>query len=178
MTVESILAQHRSTIVKKWFELVIGSYPQDGSCFLKNQKDPFANPVGQNTIKGLEGLVDSLFKETSHDSQLAFLDQIIRMRAVQAFSPSEAISFIFSLKDIVRESFVPSSADTSFMEQWLSFESRIDRLALIAFDIYTQCREKMYEIRVNELRRTSLSALKRANLITETPETNPDFKES
>lgn len=178
MILESILAKHRSTIVKKWFELVIGTYPQDASRFLQNQKDPFANPVGRNTLNGLEGLVDSLFKEGNRDSLLSFLDQIIRMRAVQAFSPSEAISFIFSLKDIVREFIDPSPTDQGFMDEWLSFESKIDQLALIAFDVYTQCREKMYEIRVNEVRRTSLSALKRANLITETPETNPDFKES
>jgi hypothetical protein len=174
MILERILSQHRSAIVKKWFERVIDSYPQDASRFLQTQKDPFANPVGRNTLNGLEGLVESLFKESNRDSLLAFLDQIIRMRAVQAFSPSEAIAFIFSLKEIVRDYIGQSSADKGFMDDWLSFESKIDRLALMAFDVYTQCREKMYEIRVNEVRRTTLSALKRANLITETPETHPD----
>jgi hypothetical protein len=39
------------------------------------------------------------------------------------------------------------------MEELSALETRIDRLALLAFDCYMKCREKIYEIRLGELRR-------------------------
>jgi len=36
------------------------------------------------------------------------------------------------------------------MDEWLKFQSRIDDLALQAFDIYMDCREKICEIRINQ----------------------------
>jgi hypothetical protein len=38
------------------------------------------------------------------------------------------------------------------MDEWLKFQSRIDDLALQAFDIYMDCREKICEIRINQAR--------------------------
>ena len=34
--------------------------------------------------------------------------------------------------------------------EWLSFESKIDELASVAFDIYMKCREKIFELRLSE----------------------------
>jgi hypothetical protein len=36
------------------------------------------------------------------------------------------------------------------MDEWMKFQSKIDELALFAFDIYMDCREKICEIRVNQ----------------------------
>jgi hypothetical protein len=36
------------------------------------------------------------------------------------------------------------------IREWLNFESKIDELASLAFDIYMKCREKIYELRVSE----------------------------
>ena len=54
-------------------------------------------------------------------------------------------------------------------EAILAFESKIDTLSLIAFDIYTACREKICELKTSEMRRTTFQALERANLVTENP---------
>ena len=37
-------------------------------------------------------------------------------------------------------------------------ESGVDRLALAAFDVYMQCREKIFEIRVREIKESQLLA--------------------
>ena len=50
------------------------------------------------------------------------------------------------------------------------FESKIDQLCLIAFDIYMQCREKVYLIRANETRNRTFKAFERAGLISEKAE--------
>jgi len=43
----------------------------------------------------------------------------------------------------------------------------------VLFDIYMMCREKIYELKANEVRNRTYRAFKRANLITEnSPEEN------
>lgn len=39
------------------------------------------------------------------------------------------------------------------IEEWFDLESRIDQLSLMAFDIYTTYRERVHEIRINEIKR-------------------------
>jgi len=45
---------------------------------------------------------------------------------------------------------------------------------LLAFDIYMECREKVYEIKANESKDRTLRAFARAGLISETPGEGPD----
>ena len=45
---EKIIEQHKAAILKKWFDSAIQAYAPDTAKFLKNQKDPFGNPVGNN----------------------------------------------------------------------------------------------------------------------------------
>jgi hypothetical protein len=68
------------------------------------------------------------------------LDALIRIRAVQDLTASQAVGFVFLLKPILREL---APVDDSLND-------RIDRLALMAFDKYMQCREQLADIRVNE----------------------------
>jgi uncharacterized protein (UPF0371 family) len=54
------LAAKKQEILKRWFQATVDSYPADTARFIKNQKDPFANPVGRTTHKSLDALVDAL----------------------------------------------------------------------------------------------------------------------
>ena len=52
-------------------------------------------------------------------------------------------------------------------EKWddlVDLESRIDRVALLAFEKYTECREKLHEIRNNEIKSRALKLLERVNV--------------
>ena len=42
-------------------------------------------------------------------------------------------------------------------------EARIDRVALLAFDKYTECREKLHEVRNNEIKGRAERLLQRLN---------------
>jgi len=42
--------------------------------------------------------------------------------------------------------------ETEISEELLNFEQRIDKIALMAFDIYMECREKIYEIKIKEFK--------------------------
>ena len=97
----SILNKKKTVIVKKWFDLVVKTYPADTASFLKSQKDQFANPVGQTTLKGLEAIFDEVVSGMDRNAIISFLDPVIRIRAVQAFTPAKAIKFILDLKKVI-----------------------------------------------------------------------------
>ncbi len=175
MGIDSLLAKHKSAVVKAWFKKVVDTYPADTSRFLKSQKDPFANPVGAATRKGLEGLMDGLHQELNLESAESFLDPIIRIRAIQTFTPSQAVGFIPSLKDILRETLLKEAVKTGSIQEYLQLESRIDQLLLVAFNIYISCREKVFELKANETRNRMFKAFERAGLVTEIPENEPNL---
>ena len=165
MGIEKLLENEKSAILNAWFKLVIDSYPSDTSQFFKNQKDPFANPVGQTISRSLKELIDLICQGAPVDAFGSALDQIIRIRAIQDFSPSQAISFVFLFKNIIRERFAHQIAQKQLSEELLQFESKIDALGLAAFNIYVQCREKIYELQANEMKNRTFRAFKRAGLV-------------
>jgi hypothetical protein len=182
MELENLLAQSKTAILKKWFTLVVETYPPDTARFLKKQKDPFANPVGRTILGGLEDIFDALLKGADREALSSCLYPIIRIRALQDFAPSQAISFVFTLKKVLREELDEeiqgSSQGHQVERELLRFESRVDQLSLIAFDIYMERREKLYEIKATEARKTTFKAFERAGLIEEVSGKKPDLKKT
>ncbi|MGD9105861.1 MAG: RsbRD N-terminal domain-containing protein [Desulfobacterales bacterium] len=176
MRLNNLLAQRKTAIIKDWFILAVETYPPDTASFLKKQKDPFANPVGRTISQGLEALFNELLEEMDHETLTSFLDPIIRIRAIQNFSPSQAVSFIFLLKKAVRENIKKEALQEQLFNELLFFESKIDQLAMIAFNLYMQCKEKIYDLKANEMRNTTYKAFKRAGLVREMPVDEPDIK--
>jgi hypothetical protein len=134
----------RDPIVEKWIASALQSYPSASVPFLSAEDDPFRNPVGHTLRQSLATLFDELRGNMEADRIAAALDALIRIRAVQDLTASQAVGFVFLLKPIVREL---APADVSLNA---SLNDRIDRLALMAFDKYMQCREELADIRVNE----------------------------
>ncbi|MBU1163572.1 MAG: RsbRD N-terminal domain-containing protein [Proteobacteria bacterium] len=175
MRLDNLLKRNKDAIVKKWLSLAIDAYPADTSKFIKSQKDPFANPVG-NTFSNLGPLFDELLNEMDYKSITSYLYPIIRVRAVQPIlSSSQSIGFILSLKKVIRESFKKEFSDNDILKELLVFELKIDELALIAFDVYMKCREQVYEIKANEERNRTFRAFERAGLIAETSADGPSL---
>ncbi len=158
------MAAKKQEILKSWFQATVDTYPADTARFLKSQKDPFANPVGQTTFQSLEKLVEALISEAGHDTMATALDPIMRIRAVQTMSPSQATRFVFALKRIIRD----HSPGKGRKEEMGGLDQRIDEMALVAFDIYVACREKVFELKATESRKQFFGSLKRAGLIVET----------
>ena len=175
MRLNNLLAQGKAAILKKWFVSAIDTYPSDTAKFLKRQKDPFANPVGRTIYRGLEALFDQLLEDMDYEAITSSLDPIIRIRAIQNFSPSQATSFIFFLKDVIREHTQKEVSEALLFNELLLFESKIDRLSLIAFNLYMQCREKIYELKANEMKNRTFRAFERAGLVSEIPADTPDL---
>jgi len=174
MTIEQILSERKKAVLKKWFHLVLEHYPEETAQFLVKEKDPFANPVGSAIWEGIEGLFDELIKGPDRTRVSSFLDRMMKVRAIQDFTPSQATGFIFRLKDLIRQELRRKAADAKTATELLKFESKIDALALIAFDVYVQCRERIYEIRTNEIKNRYFRLLQQANLLYEVPEQKND----
>lgn len=152
--------------------MAIETYPPETALFFKTQKDSIANPVGSVTLQGIEGLFEELLRGINYERVSTFLDSIIRIRAIQDFTPSQAISFVFLLKKVIREELKKEIMGNSLSGELSELESRIDNFALLAFDIFMKCREKFYELRANEIRLLTYGLLKKENLIIELPEFN------
>jgi hypothetical protein len=170
MGLKKLLEQKRTAIVNQWFERVVKSYAPDTAQFIKNQKDPFSNPLGSALSKGLAILFDQLLAGPETETVKKFLDPIIRIRAVQDYSPSQATAFILILKNIIRDNIKNELKDSRTANELLQFELKIDALSLAAFDIYMACKEKIYDLKSNVERNKVYKTLERAGLITETPE--------
>ena len=167
MNLKHFLKEKRSPIIKKWCDAALATYPEQSQKFLRKQKDAIANPIGSTILQRLEAIYDEFLNDPESDEISLFLDDIIRVRAIQEFSPSQAVSFVFELKEIVREELKAEVGQEGISEELVSFESEIDGLAMRCFDIYTRCREKIAEIRVNEVRTQSARLLKMAGLVYE-----------
>ncbi len=167
MNLKHLLKEKRSSIIKKWCNAVLATYPEQSQKFLRKQKDAIANPIGSTIFQGLESIYDEFLNNPESDEISLFLDDIVRVRAIQEFSSSQAVSFIFELKAIVREELKAEVGQGDISEELVSFESEMDGLAMRCFDIYTRCREKIFEIRVNEVRTQSARLLKMAGLVCE-----------
>ena len=137
--------QTREAIADQWFARVLRTYPIQTAHFLAEEKDPFRNPVGTTFRHALAILLEELLLGMDHDKVAAALDSIMQIRAVQDIPPGRALEFLFHLKGILRDQQPGPVLDL--------LDSRIDEMALAAFDLFTKYRERLCEARVNETRR-------------------------
>jgi RsbT co-antagonist protein rsbRD N-terminal domain len=177
MKLEELLKQKASHIRKRWLNLIIETYPADSQRFLREQKDRFANPVGTTLSREVETLYHELLHGMDSEKVNSSLEEIVRIRAVQDFSPARAMTFIFLLKKVLREELAQEIKESpAACEELLALESRVDEMVLRGFDLYTNCRERIYEIRAKEAKNQVSRLLQRAGLLCEIPSWDSDTK--
>ncbi len=135
------ITESKEALLEKWFEQTLATYASQTLRFLHGEKDPFRNPVGHILRANLATLVEEITGQMNAARIQAALENIVRLRAVQDFTPSQAVSFVYLLRDILPKE---SPSDV---------QRRIDELALLAFDLYMKCREEIYDIKAREARR-------------------------
>lgn len=156
VTLKALLEENRAAILERWIELVLGSYPTDTAVFLRKQRDRFANPVGHAIHSGLAALLDALISGENPESQRPKLDDVLRIRAVQQLGPARSLEFLFQLKDAVRAELGQVAAEPKIAEELLALERRVDALGLVGFEVYSRCRDQIFELRLTEIRNRSM----------------------
>jgi RsbT co-antagonist protein rsbRD N-terminal domain len=155
-----VLAEHRDAILERWRGMVFASYPKEAARFFRSEKDAFHNPVGQSLLRSTQTVYDGVALGKEAGSVSEALEVMVRLRAVQEFSASEAVGFVFWLKRAVREHLRELGVEGELWPELVVLDERIDALVATAFDLYGQCRERVYAIRVDEVRRRTASLLK------------------
>jgi hypothetical protein len=159
MKLKTLLIENRKAILERWLTLILKTYPADAARFMKQNPNRFNNPVGHTYSEQISVLFDALVGEADSEAVKSSLEQINKIRAVQDFSASRAVAFIFFLKTAIRENLTDRLHDGHLAGELLNLESEIDGMALAAFDSFMQCREKLFEIKCRDIkRRASLFA--------------------
>jgi hypothetical protein len=162
MRLMELLNARQAEIVGRWRQLVFESYPEQTAIFLANEKDGFSNPVGYRLSQGLKSLWGSLLKGTDRQGVEAGLDDILGIKALQDAAPSRGLAFIFLLKQVIREELGEELADAGVARELQEFEDVIDGVALLGFDIFTKRRERLCDIRVEEVKRSVSGLMRKA----------------
>lgn len=144
----------RGPILEAWRRRIFKTYAGPTADFLAKGGDRFRNPAADAIRRGTEETLAAFFAKAPREELARALDGIVRLRAVQDFPPSGAVGFVFALKDAVREA---AGADAA-----AALAGRIDDLALVAFDVYAACRQRIADIRVAEAKARLGQLLKRA----------------
>jgi hypothetical protein len=154
MKLLSLLLERKTSLTERWLQRLFESYSPTTAIFLKKEKNRFDNPMGHQLSQGLERILETLVRESDREQVMAALDEVIRVRALQNFSPSQALAFIFLLKNVIREELAQELKGGQFSQELQEVESRIDGMALLGFEVYTQRREKLCDIRVTEIKKS------------------------
>jgi AAA+ ATPase superfamily predicted ATPase len=147
------LKQNRESILQKWTDQTIGTYGPEMVRFLKKEKNQFSNPVRNTIVTSLENIYNCILDEKVVDDYQG-LHEIIKLRAVQDFSPSKALAFLFDLKKIIRKDLIENNKQDLI----ISVDDKFDTLLGQAFDIYNDCRMKINEIKISEIKSQSRRA--------------------
>ncbi len=143
----NIPEKKRKAILDRWRAGIVAGYAPDTARFLKDTDDAFANPVGAVIAGALGPIVDWLIDATGEEAMQRALEELMRVRSVQASSASQAVAFVFALRGIIEEAL----AEDVEPELSSAARSRIDELALRAFDCYTDCRDRISTIKMHEV---------------------------
>jgi len=143
MSFAEFLHENETALLSRWTDLVLSTYPKESRPFLEG-KDRFANPLGYNLTQGLRQIYRKLRGEDGDAGP--WLEQMMKIMALQDESPSQALGFLFALKDLVAER--SGGQDVGEIAAWAA---GVDALALAGFDFYVASRERLFKARLREL---------------------------
>ena len=142
-----IAPDRKQAIAERWLAVTVETYPSQARQFLLGEKDPFRNPAGHILREQTSLVVEELLGGMDERKVAEALSELVRLRAVQNFTARQAVGFVFLLKNVVRDELSAESAAR------FELNSRIDEMALTAFDLFVRCREEINEARLKEAKR-------------------------
>lgn len=157
----ALVAEHRGAVLADWLERILATYPPETARFLRETGDPFGNPVGAALREELGTLLDGVLGRVDDARLQSALDRIVRVRAVQEMAPSAAVGFVLELKPILEQLLLDCGVEARDEQE--SLHRQVDRVVLAAFDVYSSCREQVYEIRVRSIRELSMKRIDQLN---------------
>lgn len=150
-TLHETLERKKDGVVHRWHGLITEAHP-GGAKFFQNI-DQFTNPVGYVLFTETGVLYDALMAgELESETVVDSLNSIARITAVQDYSPGQAVGFVFQLKVAIREALKKELREMRALQELTELDLQIDKMAVLGFEAYTRCREKIHQVRSRELR--------------------------
>lgn len=150
MDLAEAFRNYREKIVNKWVDYTLSTYTS--SEFFMREKNKFSNPIGASVRDALDRLFVLLSQGADPDEFRGPVEQIIRLRAVQEFTPAQAVAPLNAVKHITREELAGDKERSVFIKDLYDFEFAVDLAVLAAFDIYVESRERLYKVRIAEIK--------------------------
>ena len=148
MILKDLAAEKRAIILQRWLDRVLGAYPPDSQRFFREDRSPYSNPVGFTLRRGMEGVIDQILRPAGMEEARAILEPVMKVRAVENLPPSGRVDFILPLREIVSEIVREEKRKDLLGQEWLDLNSRISRCALLGMNLYSECREKVNQLRI------------------------------
>jgi len=149
MSLKHLLIENRSVILEGWLSRALHVYPDASREFLGQTGNDFSNPIGSTLREGMEELCGELLEPAGEDGFRPILERVLKVRAIENLTPSQALGFLPLLKRIIRE-VLGDRLENALLPEWTSLSDKIDALTLQGFDVYTECREKIHQLKRNE----------------------------
>ena len=167
-----LMQKKHEELQMQWFEQAIAAYPAEAHKYFVKVKNEFTNPVGSNIYRSLGHLLEELSGERDADQLYQHLEMILKIRAVQDLKPSKALAFLPSLKNLIQTVFQDEIKSGEISQKELEdLFTDIDTLMLIAFDLYSESKEMLYNLRIAQIKETN-DILQRANLLNKSVDTS------
>lgn len=170
MSITELCSSRKAALVERWVNAFFASYPLDSKGFLRTRRDRFANPVGETTRMAAEVLFDAVAGVDADPGTVKqALHDLLWIRAVQDMPPSKAVGALYLLKDVLRDDVLPALLENAperkqALGEYLAMESRVDTLGLLALDMYSDARERVFRIRVEEVKHSQSQLIRLAGL--------------
>ncbi len=170
MKIAELCSSQKQDIADRWVNGFFASYPLDSKGFLRTRSDRFANPIGETTRMAAMVLLEAVIgMDTEPGKVRQALHDLVWVRAVQDMPPSKAVGVLYLLKDILRGDVLPAWLNAAperkdSLGEYLAMESRIDTLALMALDMYSDARERVFRTRVEEIKHSQSQIIRLAKL--------------
>ncbi|MFH1810462.1 MAG: RsbRD N-terminal domain-containing protein [Pseudomonadota bacterium] len=165
--VVKLIGQERERIAELWLDRLLQSFGGDAQGFFRRERNTFANPVGNTFARELRALVDALADNKPWTDLTHSLDEILRIRAVQDTSPAQAVGFVFVLKDVLREVLQVELVQPELQQELRDLDAQVDRMALLVFDLYSRHRDKVAQLRIDDVKRRVSNLIKRTGYFEE-----------
>jgi hypothetical protein len=150
MSLKCLLLQKKEAILQGWLSEIYSSYAPGTDKFLQNGSDRFANPVGYTISANAGRLLDALINGDDPGTLHGCLGKIMRIRAVQDFTPVQAVSFMTELKTIIRSRVLPGAVKYGLLDELNQLETTIDSLACTSAELYVNMKKQIRELVVKE----------------------------
>lgn len=166
------IESQRGAILEEWREALFATYSDEAHRFLKGNRDRIGNPIGQAILRATEESLPFLFGTEDAKCNYSAINDLIRIRAVQDFTASQAAGIFQALKKVLFDHLWSFNLSETQMRKFFALLSRVDEMQLTAFELYTSHRARLAEIRVDESRRRYARVLTDSRFLVEESQIN------